>query len=205
MHGNKNEDIEEVMNQKGVKLRSLIIKPLSDEEHNKINQIKKNKEAKPGEIYRHYENEGVSWGSMRRLLNRDTKAQSKRWINNQVINFYSKKYLAKMDQKQCQEEPEQNCSGFLGLYFWQKLTNEKNNDMTVRGTYNYGNVSRWSKKLPGKDIFNLKKIFIPINIESRHWTCVVIFMKEKRIQYYDSLSVGAGKIHMNAVFAVLSQ
>jgi Ulp1 family protease len=71
--------------------------------------------------------------------------------------------------------------------------------MTVREMYNYGNVSRWSKKLPGKDIFNLKKIFIPINIESQHWTCIVIFMKEKRIQYYDSLSVGTGKIHMNAV------
>jgi Ulp1 family protease len=118
---------------------------------------------------------------MRRLLNLDTteKGQSKRLINNRVINFYFKKYLAKMDQKRCQEELEQNCSGFLGSYFWQKLTNEKNDDMTVRGPYNYGNVSRWSKKLPGKDIFNLKKIFIPINIESRHWTCIVIFMKEK--------------------------
>jgi hypothetical protein len=87
------------MNQKGVELRSLIIKPLSDEERNKINQIIKNKEAKPEEIYIHYENKEVSWGSMRRLLNRDTKAQSKRWINNQVINFYFKKYLTEMDQK----------------------------------------------------------------------------------------------------------
>jgi hypothetical protein len=49
-HGNKNEHIEEVLKQKGVKLHSLIIKPLSDEERNKINQIIKNKEAKPGEI-----------------------------------------------------------------------------------------------------------------------------------------------------------
>jgi Ulp1 family protease len=71
-----------------------------------------------------------------------------------------------MDQKQCQEEPEQNCSGFLSSFFWQNLTNEKNDDMTVRGTYDYGNVSRWSKKLPGKGIFNLKKIFIPIIIEN---------------------------------------
>ncbi len=35
-HGNKNELIEEVMKQKGIKLRSLISKPLSDEERNKI-------------------------------------------------------------------------------------------------------------------------------------------------------------------------
>jgi Ulp1 family protease len=105
----------------------------------------------------YYENEEVSWGSMQRLLNHDTKAQSKRWINDQVINFHFKKYLAEMDQKRCQEESEQNHSPFLNSYFWQKLTNEKNDDMTVQGTYNYGNVSRWSKKLHGKDIFNLKK------------------------------------------------
>ncbi len=113
-HGNENEHIEEVMNQKGIELRSLIKKPLSDEDSNKFNQIIK-KEAKPGEIYIHYENEHVSWKSMRKLLNLDTleKVQSKRWINDKVINFYFKKYLAEMDQKQCQEEPEQNCSGFL--------------------------------------------------------------------------------------------
>ncbi len=75
--------------------------------------------------------------------------------------------------------------------------------MKVRGKYNYKNVSKWSKKLPGKDNFNLKKIFIPINIENQHWTCIVIFMKEKRIQYYDSRTVGAGNSHMNDVLRYL--
>jgi hypothetical protein len=42
-HGNKNEHIEEDMKQKGIKLRSLMIEPLSDEKHNKINQIIKNR------------------------------------------------------------------------------------------------------------------------------------------------------------------
>jgi hypothetical protein len=108
----------------------------------KINQIIKNKEAKSGEIYIHYGNEEVSWGSMQRLLKSDTKTQSKIWINNKVINFYFKNYLAEMDQKQCQEEPEQNCSCFLSSYFWQKITDEKNNDMKVQGKYNYKNVSK---------------------------------------------------------------
>jgi Ulp1 family protease len=136
---------------------------------------------------------------MWRLLKHETNSFTKTWINDEVINFYFKKYLAEMDQKQCQEEPEQNCSGFLGSYFWEKLTNQKNNDMTVRGKYNYEMVSRWSKKLPGNNIFNLKKIFIPINEENKHWTCIVIFMKEKQIQYYDSASVGAGKKYMDSV------
>jgi hypothetical protein len=77
-HGNENEHIEEVMNQKGIELCSLINEPLSDEDSKKFKQIIKNKEAKPGEIYIHYENKEFSWDSMRRLLNLDTKVQSKR-------------------------------------------------------------------------------------------------------------------------------
>jgi hypothetical protein len=104
-HGNKNQHIEEVMKQKGIKLRSLIIKVLSDEERNKINQIKTNIEAKPSEIYRLCGTKKVSCDSMRRLLNSDTKDQSKRWINDKLINFYFKEYLAEIDQKRFQAEP----------------------------------------------------------------------------------------------------
>ena len=37
-----------------------------------------------------------------------------------------------------------------------------------------------------KDIFSLKYIFVPININNKHWTLAVIFMEAKKIQYYDS-------------------
>jgi hypothetical protein len=106
------------MNQKGIKLNQLINQPLSAEDSNKINQIIKNKEAML-DNYILYENEYVSWDSMRRLLNLDTteKDHKRKWITDKVINFYFKKYLAEMDQKQSQEEPEQNCSGFLNLFF----------------------------------------------------------------------------------------
>jgi hypothetical protein len=49
-HGNENEHIEEVMNQKEKKVRELINQPLSDEDSKKFNRIIKNKEAKPLEI-----------------------------------------------------------------------------------------------------------------------------------------------------------
>ena len=67
------------------------------------------------------------------------------------------------------------------------MFDDKNNNLSVRNKYNYKNVKRWSKKVPGKDIFNLKYILCPINLDNTHWTCAVIFMEEKRIQYYDSL------------------
>ncbi len=105
-HGNKNEHIEEDMKQKEIKLHSLITEPLSDEERNKINQIMKNKEAKSRDIYIHHGNKKVSWSSMRRLLKSDTKNHPKRWIDDEVINFYFKNYLTEIDQKRCQEEPE---------------------------------------------------------------------------------------------------
>jgi Ulp1 family protease len=157
------------MKQKGIKLHSLIIKVLSDEERNKINEIKTNIEAKPVKIYRQFGTEKVLWDSMRRLLNPDTKDhQSQRWIVDQVINFYFKIKLAEMDQKRCQAEPGQNRSDVLCLYFWQALISEQDKDMTVRRKYNYKTVSRWSRKLPGGDIFNLRQIFTPINKKNQH-------------------------------------
>ncbi len=60
------------MNQKGNKLRELINLPLSDEDSNRINQIIENKEAMLPDNFISYENNSVSWDSMRRLLNLDT-------------------------------------------------------------------------------------------------------------------------------------
>jgi Ulp1 family protease len=75
--------------------------------------------------------------------------------------------------------------------------------MTVGGKYIYKTVSRWSRKLPGRNIFNLRKIFIPIKEKNQHCTCIVIFMKEKQIQYYDSLSIGADKKYMDSILQYL--
>ena len=52
--------------------------------------------------------------------------------------------------------------------------------------YNYANVRGWSKKVPGGDIFDLKYILCPYNYDNLHWTLAVIFMEEKRVQWYDS-------------------
>ncbi len=59
------------------------------------------------------------------------------------------------------------------------------------------------KEVAWEGYFQSKKIFIPININNQQWTYIVIFMKEKRIQYYDSNSVGAGKSHMDIVLQYL--
>ncbi len=60
---------------------------------------------------------------------------------------------------------------------------------TLCGRYNYKNITRWEKKAPGNNIFNLKNIYFIINVDNNHWACIVVYMEEKRIQYFDSLKI----------------
>ena len=69
------------------------------------------------------------------------------------------------------------------------MFNEKNKDPKLQGIYCYHNVRRWGQEVLGKDIFNLKRIVVPVNIVNKHWACMVIFMEEKKIQYFDSLGI----------------
>jgi sentrin-specific protease 1 len=76
------------------------------------------------------------------------------------------------------------------------------------GEYNYDEMKRWSRSVPGKDMFKLHKIFFPINMGQMHWACVVVQMNEKIIQMYDSLDGngngnGKGKEYLETIFRYL--
>jgi Ulp1 family protease len=75
---------------------------------------------------------------------------------------------------------------------FQYLFDEKNVNGTLHGRNNYENISKWIKKAPGNNIFNLKIIYLITNIDNNHWVCIVVYMEEKRIQYYNSHN-GVGK------------
>jgi Ulp1 family protease len=64
-----------------------------------------------------------------------------------------------------------------------------NADAALCGRYNCKNITRWEKKAPGNYIFNLKNIYFIINLGNNHWACIVVYMEEKRIQYYNSLKI----------------
>jgi len=113
--------------------------------------------------------------------------QPGQWLNDEIINYFLKNCLAKRDEKLCTQQPGRKRSHFFNSYFIQTMFDEKNGNYDLRGRYAYKNVKRWSKKVPGKDIFNLKYIVCPINLDNMHWVSAVIFMELKKIQYYDSL------------------
>ena len=79
------------------------------------------------------------------------------------------------------------------------MRDEKNSNPSLCGRYNYNNVMHWSKNVPGKNIFKLKYILIPINLDNMHWTTAVIYMEEKRIQYYDSMG-GTDEAKLQGLF-----
>ena len=41
--------------------------------------------------------------------------------------------------------------------------------LMMNGKYSHGNVIRWSRRLNARDLFDLEKLFIPINVPGQHW------------------------------------
>jgi Ulp1 family protease len=57
-------------------------------------------------------------------------------------------------------------------------------------------VRKWHMKVPRQDNFKLKNLFIPTNIDDYHWTCIVIYVAEKRIEYFNSDGFGTGDFYL---------
>mmetsp|Transcript_368 Transcript_368/g.614 ORF Transcript_368/g.614 Transcript_368/m.614 type:complete len:572 (-) Transcript_368:78-1793(-) len=103
------------------------------------------------------------------------------WLNDEVIHYFFM-VLAKRDEALSSANTQRRRSHFFMSFFLTKLFDEG-----CTNKYTYNNVKRWSKNVPGKDIFELDKVFIPCNMNMMHWTCVVIYIQKKRIQFYDSM------------------
>jgi sentrin-specific protease 1 len=116
-----------------------------------------------------------------------------KWIDDRVIDYFFK-LLALRDMELAIGNARKKRCHFFSCYFMTKLLES--------GHYSFNNVCRWSNNVLGEDIFALGKIFIPINVNRSHWTCAVIFVEEKRIQYYDSMG-GNGGFYTKALLQYL--
>lgn len=112
------------------------------------------------------------------------------WLNDEIIHFY----FAALSRRDSEYNPTKRCH-FFKSFFLTKLLEEQNG-------YNYSNVKRWSKKVSGKDVFALDKMFFPVNIGNAHWATSVIFMQEKCIRFYDSMG-GNGTRYLEGLFRYL--
>ena len=68
------------------------------------------------------------------------------------------------------------------------LTQEFDIRPSHRGVYNHSNVATWSSRVvpPGKTLFDLAKLFIPINVDRSHWVGIMVSFQEQTIHFYDS-------------------
>lgn len=98
------------------------------------------------------------------------------WLSDEVIHYYFS-LLRQRDKEKCESTGGRR-SWFFKSFFFTKLLEG--------GTYQYKNVKRWSKKVPGKDIFELENIYWPLNLNNMHWCCMKADMRNKVITYYDS-------------------
>lgn len=110
------------------------------------------------------------------------------WLNDQVINFYMQ-MLKEHDAALCAVDANRRSSQYFNSFFMDKLLMGKKN------IYCYQIVKSWTKQI---NILNKDKIFFPLNLANSHWALIVVFVQQKKICYYDSMS-GNGKQWMNHV------
>jgi sentrin-specific protease 1 len=150
-------------------------------------------EGNPNQVVARYKSKETGFiDSMQRESMRRLKPG--KWLNDEVIHYYFT-MLANRDAEM-RKAPRKRCH-FFKSFFITKLLDEG-----VTNQYAYQNVKDWSKNVPGKDIFGLDMVFIPVNIGNAHWACLVVFVQERRIQFFDSLD-GDGMYYMDAVMQYL--
>lgn len=95
--------------------------------------------------------------------------------------------LQERDIQLCANDPSRKPSHYFNSFFISKIL-----EFDV---YTYKNVSRWTRKF---DIFALRRIYFPININNNHWTMIVLYMEQRQIHYYDSMG-GSGRKYIAAL------
>ena len=165
------------------------LRPLTDVESSMVREALNSDEG--AEVMAKSGSDTIQRESMRRL-------RPGKWLNDEVIHFFYL-LLAIRDAKEASglNGTPKRRSHFFKSFFITKLLDEG-----VTNRYTYSNVKKWSESVPGKDIFGLNKVFVPFNLSNVHWACVVIFMQERRIQFYDSMG-GGGMYYMRAILQYL--
>jgi Ulp1 family protease len=104
-----------------------------DEEQGVVDWATKKGIGSPKEILASQDKESIRCKSMQTLL-------PKQWLKDKVINFFLKHCLVRRNEKLCEKELGRRQSHFFNSFFVQMMFNLENNDLNLRGRYNYENV-----------------------------------------------------------------
>jgi sentrin-specific protease 1 len=167
-----------------------LLRPLSDVEIRMVKEALYG-EGNPQQILARYESDTIQRQSVWSL-------RPGKWLNDEVIHYFYV-MLANRDALLASSSAD---SSMKRCHFFKSFFITKLLDEGVTNRYTYSNVKRWSKNVPGKDIFALDKIFIPVNMSNVHWACAVIYIQDRKIQFFDSMG-GDGMYYMKALLQYL--
>ena len=121
--------------------------------------------------------------SFGKLSGRDIhRLQKGEWLNDELINYYlimlrersshPEKFTSKLTKPSRKAIPK---TFAFNTFFYAKLTQA-----------GYQGVKRWTKRAK-VNLFEMDRVLIPINKGGFHWILACVNVKEKRIEYYDSM------------------
>lgn len=119
------------------------------------------------------------------------------WLNDEILHSFWE-LLSVREDELCRKNGNRLRTHFFKSFFMTKLLNI-GAEPPIGETFEYQRVQSWSRRVYGGDIFNLSKVVFPINVRQIHWFCVVAFMQEKRIQFYDAKG-SSGESYLRHVF-----
>ncbi|OQU90458.1 hypothetical protein SORBI_3002G413600 [Sorghum bicolor] len=149
---------------------SELFTPLSDKEEREVNTLLYNRNHSDKVVVIHEpSNIEITNDKLQCLRPRG-------WLNDEVINLY----IELLKEREQREHNRFLKCHFFNTFFYKKLT------CGIAG-YDYQSVRRWTMfKRLGYELVECEKIFVPVH-RNVHWCLVVINMKDKTLQYLDSL------------------
>jgi sentrin-specific protease 1 len=96
------------------------------------------------------------------------------WLNDEIINCYMSILNDEGKRPENVGYPKVHC--FNTFFYVMLLNNNKG--------YMYQRVAKWTKSF---DVFALDFLIIPIHVGNNHWCLSVINIRDKRVEYYDSM------------------
>ena len=109
------------------------------------------------------------------------------WLNDEPINVYMAMLQDRDESWVRRGIANRPRTLFLSTFFIEKLMEQN--------AYDYDKVRRWTSAAkfrrsgikPYKSIADVDKIVFPINLGNSHWVCAVANIRDRRVEWYDSL------------------
>lgn len=102
-----------------------------------------------------------------------------KWLSDEIIHAFFRLLRQKNEEMQ-QQDPYRRPIHYCSSFFFNKLYSDQEQ-------YRFANVSRWGRKVPGGNVFDLDKLIINVNAGSAHWWMAVVDFEGKGIVGRDSM------------------